>query len=51
MAENITITRDPAAEGEESCPGWAGRVRWMKCAVNGHIHTLCESAGCFTVMQ
>lgn len=45
------IAQDPAAEGTETCPRCAGRVRWIKDASNGHIHARCEAAGCFTVMQ
>ncbi|MEH3118875.1 MAG: hypothetical protein PGN25_15120 [Methylorubrum populi] len=45
------IVQDPAAEGEETCPYCAGRVRWIKDASNGRIHARYEAAGCFAVMQ
>ncbi|MEH3117017.1 MAG: hypothetical protein PGN25_05235 [Methylorubrum populi] len=45
------IALSPAAEGEDTCPTCAGRVRWAKDAINGHIHARCEAVGCFVVME
>ena len=47
----IVAATPPGRSGAMTCPNCRSTINWSRSPRNNHLHAVCETKGCFAVMQ